>query len=67
LGLDINKLGLIDPEKEGIFDNFCVKKIFLQITTTLVEQLLLCDEIIKAGKQMGGDRSEGAVANKPTM
>ncbi len=58
---------MIDPEQEGIYDNFCVKKIFISITTTLVEQLLLCDEVIKAGKQMGGDRSEHAEANKPVM
>jgi T-complex protein 1 subunit zeta len=55
VGLDLNELGLVSPEKEGIYDNYCVKRIFLSITTTLVEQLLLCDEIIRAGKQMGGD------------
>jgi len=50
VGLNIDKIGLISPEKEGIFDNYSVKKLFLTITTTLVEQLMLCDEIIKAGK-----------------
>lgn len=67
VGLNINELGLISPIKEGVFDNYCVKKIFLSITTTLVEQLLLCDEIIKAGKQMGGDRGEQNAAPKPVM
>ena len=48
----------MNPEKMGVFDNYCVKQIFLSITTTLAEQLLLCDEILRAGKKMGKQVSE---------
>lgn len=44
-----------------------MKKCFLTITTTLVEQLLLCDEIIRAGKKMGGEKGEHAPAPQPVM
>ena len=67
VGLDIWNLGIISPEQAGVFDNYCVKKIFLNLTSTLAQQLLLCDEILRAGKKMGGDRSEGAMAPAPGM
>ena len=66
-GLNIWKKGVISPISEGVFDNFCVKKIFLNITSTLAQQLLLCDEILRAGKKMGGDKSESAAAPAPAM
>lgn len=56
VGLDIYEFGVVSPEKVGIFDNYSVKKMWLTITTTLVEQLLLCDEIIRAGKKMGSEK-----------
>ncbi len=65
VGLNIYDYGVISPEKMGIYDNFSVKKIWLTITTTLVEQLLLCDEIIRAGKKMGSEKGEGDMV-KPT-
>ena len=67
VGLNIWDQGPISPVEEGIFDNYCVKKVFLNITTTLAEQLLLCDEILRAGKKMGGDKSEHAAAPGPGM
>lgn len=57
LGVDISNGKPINPILSGIYDNFCVKKTFLTIAPVLVQQLLLVDEIIRAGKQMnkGGD------------
>jgi T-complex protein 1 subunit zeta len=67
VGLNLYEFQVLVPEKMGIFDNYAVKKCFLTLTTTLAEQLLLCDEILRAGKQMGGDRSEDAQAPAPVM
>jgi len=44
----------ISPETQGIYDNFSVKKNWLNVAPLLAEQLLLVDEIMKAGKKMGG-------------
>jgi len=55
VGVDILKEeGTINPETQGIYDNYCVKRQFLNISPILAEQLLLVDEIMKAGKKMGG-------------
>jgi len=55
IGIDISKPdSFIDPESQGIFDNYCVKKQFLNVAPLLAEQLLLVDEVMKAGKKMGG-------------
>jgi len=55
IGIDISKPdSFMDPESQGIFDNYCVKKQFLNVAPLLAEQLLLVDEIMKAGKKMGG-------------
>jgi len=44
----------ISPEAQGIYDNYSVKKNWLNVAPLLAEQLLLVDEIMKAGKKMGG-------------
>jgi len=44
----------IDPAMQGIWDNYCVKKQMLGLASVLAQQLLLVDEVIRAGKQMGG-------------
>lgn len=67
VGLNLYDLGVISPEKMGIYDNYKVKKQSLNITSTLAQQLLLCDEVLRAGKQMGGDRGEGTQAPAPGM
>jgi T-complex protein 1 subunit zeta len=41
------------PEQEGIYDNVRVKRQSLYLSTVLANQLLLVDEVMKAGKQMG--------------
>lgn len=56
LGVDINTGEALDPILSGIYDNYCVKKSFLTIAPVLVQQLLLVDEIIRAGKQMNRDK-----------
>lgn len=37
----------------GIYDNYCVKKQILSIATAIAQQILLVDEIIRAGKSIG--------------
>jgi T-complex protein 1 subunit zeta len=41
------------PVDGGIYDNFRVKRQCLFLSTVLATQLLLVDEVMKAGKQMG--------------
>jgi len=40
----------IDPVVEGIYDNYSVKKSILGLAPVLAQQLLLVDEVIRAGK-----------------
>ena len=53
VGLNVQSLGTISPIKEQIYDNYCAKKQWLNIAPTLAQQLLLVDEIMRAGKGMG--------------
>lgn len=53
VGLDVTTGDCISPSMEGIFDNYCVKKQMLNLTPVLAQQLLLVDEVIRAGRQMG--------------
>lgn len=42
-----------------VWDNYIVKRQFMNIAPVLVEQLLLVDEVMRAGKNMrGGDAPE---------
>lgn len=52
VGVNTAEKGIISPDTQGIFDNYIVKKQFLNLSPTLAQQLVLCDEILKAGKQM---------------
>jgi T-complex protein 1 subunit zeta len=54
VGLNIQTVGTISPIKEQIYDNYCCKKQWLNLSPTLAQQLLLVDEIMRAGKGMGG-------------
>eukprot|EP00918_Siedleckia_nematoides_P095400 GHVU01209472.1.p1 GENE.GHVU01209472.1~~GHVU01209472.1.p1 ORF type:complete len:534 (+),score=138.40 GHVU01209472.1:160-1761(+) len=56
-GVDVYAGTPLSPVAEGIWDNYRVKKQLLTLAPTLAEQLLLVDEIIKAGKQMGGNKN----------
>ena len=64
-GINLVKFGVLSPDQMGIFDNYCVKKLFVTLSNTLAQQLLLCDEILKAGRQMGKSRDPNAPANAP--
>lgn len=54
VGLNVQTLGTISPMKEQIYDNYCAKRQWLNLAPTLGQQLLLVDEIMRAGKGMGG-------------
>jgi T-complex protein 1 subunit zeta len=51
-GVDIDKGGVIDPREVGIWDSYIVKKNQLQSAPLVATQLLLVDEILKAGKPL---------------
>ena len=53
VGLDLNTGETFLPAAEGIYDSFTVKKQTLNLATVLATQLLLVDEVMKAGKAMG--------------
>jgi T-complex protein 1 subunit zeta len=56
VGLNLQTGEPMAPVSAGILDNYCVKKQFLQLAPVLAQQLLLVDEVMRAGKQMGGDK-----------
>ena len=39
-----------------MFDNFRVKRQSLHLSTVLATQLMLVDEVMRAGRNMGGDK-----------
>jgi len=53
IGIDVMTGEPMAPGIEGIYDNYCVKKQMLNLTPVLAQQLLLVDEVIRAGRQMG--------------
>jgi len=53
VGLDLVSGAPTDSGANGIWDSYRVKKQYLHLSTVLATQLLLVDEVIKAGKQMG--------------
>ncbi|OLP97274.1 T-complex protein 1 subunit zeta [Symbiodinium microadriaticum] len=55
VGVSVASGDPIDPAIEGIYDNFLVKKQMLGLAPVLAEQLLLVDEVIRAGKSMKSD------------
>mmetsp|Transcript_9090 Transcript_9090/g.26810 ORF Transcript_9090/g.26810 Transcript_9090/m.26810 type:complete len:535 (+) Transcript_9090:65-1669(+) len=50
VGVSVSTGDPIDPATEGIWDCYCVKKQMLGLAPVLAEQLLLVDEVIRAGK-----------------
>ena len=50
IGLDVTTGLPMLPEQVGIWDNFRVKKQLLSLGTVLASQLLLVDEILRAGR-----------------
>jgi len=56
--LDTGKPGPSNVTK--VYDNYCVKRQFLNIAPILAQQLLLVDEIMRAGKRMRQEEGDGA-------
>jgi len=56
VGIDVTNGDTISPEMEGIWDNYRVKKQLFNLAPVLAQQLLLVDEIIRAGVQMNKKR-----------
>lgn len=54
VGLDINSGKAMLPSKAGIWDNYRVKKQFLHLGSLIAIKLLLVDEVMRAGRKMGG-------------
>merc|ERR1719229_886622 len=50
VGVSVASGDPIDPTIEGIWDNYLVKKQMLGLAPVLAQQLLLVDEVIRAGK-----------------
>jgi T-complex protein 1 subunit zeta len=59
IGIDTVEQGYLAPLAVGVYDNYCAKRQWLNIAPTLAQQLLLVDEIMRAGKGMGGSKNEG--------
>lgn len=53
VGLDLNSGETFLPAAEGVWDSYTVKRQTLNLATILATQLLLVDEVMKAGKAMG--------------
>ena len=53
IGLDVKTGDAMLPQDQGIWDNVRVKRQSLYLSTVLASQLLLVDEVMRAGKQMG--------------
>lgn len=49
-GLDLGTGQPLDPKASGIYDNFAVKKQMLGLATVISNQLLIVDEILRAGR-----------------
>ena len=50
VGLDVSTGEALDPVMAGIFDNYLVKKQILQSAPVVASQLLLVDEVMRAGE-----------------
>jgi len=54
VGLDIETGKPILPAQAGIYDNYRVKKQLLHLGSLIAIKLLLVDEVMRAGRKMGG-------------
>jgi T-complex protein 1 subunit zeta len=53
VGLDVDTGKPFLPGKGGVWDNYRVKKQFLHLGSLIAIKLLLVDEVMRAGRQMG--------------
>jgi T-complex protein 1 subunit zeta len=51
-GLDTATGDPLDPRIAGVYDNYSVKRQILQSAPVLASQLLLVDEVLRAGMNM---------------
>ena len=54
IGLDLFTGEPMLPAEVGVWDNYRVKRQCIQLSTILASQLLLVDEVMRAGRNMGG-------------
>lgn len=52
VGIDVTTGDPIDPMIVGIYDNYLVKKQIIQSAPIIASQLLLVDEVIRAGMNL---------------
>jgi len=52
IGIDIYTGEPMDPKVAGVYDNFAVKRQMLDSAAVISSQLLLVDEVIRAGRKM---------------
>ena len=52
VGLDIETGEPMDPSLAGLYDNYIVKRQILQSAPIIANQLLLVDEVLRAGANM---------------
>jgi len=57
-GINLKTGEAMDPTVTGVWDNWRVKHQMLDSSAVITTQLLLVDEVIRAGKQMGGNKIE---------
>ena len=55
-GLDLDTGEAMDPEVDGVWDNYCVKKQMIVSAADICQQLLQVDEVISCGKPQKGGR-----------
>lgn len=65
VGLDCMTGDVMIPADQGVWDNVRVKRQCLYLSTVLANQLLLVDEVMKAGKQMGRNPAMDDDPNDP--
>jgi len=54
VGLDVTTGQPMLPEQQGVWDNVRVKRQVVSLATVLASQLLLVDEVLRAGRGARG-------------
>ena len=61
VGLDVSTGEALDPAVAGIFDNYLVKKQIMQSAPIVASQLLLVDEVMRAGEPISAACTSAAM------
>jgi len=59
VGLDLSTGKSMSPVAEGIWDNYNAKRQAIQSSSTIASQLLLVDEVLRAGKNLSNKQGPG--------